>query len=200
MTPSVTIAIILFCVTLLTYCIWIPSQLFGLRLRPHALRVIAITILVNCGAQIHLLNHGYNTCTLVFLGVSALEAILAGLLNECFYDIARRLLRGETPDGIHIENIKYHSYQDLSAVRSPMDLEPGQVIAEMNTDELSVVLRSAKDNGGSRFTLTVTNTKKDEPIDSQDVDAAGMNPDEVRDLLFDITVGYLNETRQTTKR
>ena len=144
MTPDILIAIILFTLTLLVYCLLMPA----IRIRrgkygPWPIRVLVVSILVNCLCQVYLLLHGHITCTLVFISLNAIEALVIGLITESAVSMS----------GVIYErfcskyNNKYNKneplfiqYIDMQNIVNSMQLDSGLTIAKLENKRYCVSL------------------------------------------------------------
>lgn len=92
---NITLTIILFVVTLvLAYICLTLSRVTGNRILS---RFTVIFILINLASQVYLLINGHVTCTLVFLGIEAVEAVLIGTMQERLWGLLRRLAERYAP-------------------------------------------------------------------------------------------------------
>ncbi len=153
MTTDILIAIILFGVTLAAYCLFMPVRLFGGRLGPGLIRGLVIAILVNCACQVYLLLNGHITCSIIFVALNALEALVIGLITESAFGLAQKIFAKKEelerwmkdypreqgnvilPDGMH-----FHNKVDLTHIANSMQLDSDQVVAELENDAFSVTL------------------------------------------------------------
>lgn len=145
MTPDILIAIILFTLTLLAYCLLMPA----IRIRrgkygPWPIRVLVVSILVNCLCQVYLLLHGHITCTLVFICLNAIEALIIGLITESAASTARAMAEkekkfGKKRPGEEGEPV-FRQYIPMDNIISPLQLDSGVEIAELSNDRFRVTI------------------------------------------------------------
>lgn len=125
MTPDILIAIILFTLTLLVYCLLMPAFRFHeQRYSPWPIRVLVVSVLVNCLCQVYLLLDGYITCTLIFICINAIEAIVVGLMTE---------------SGVSNEPL-FIQYIDMQNIVNSMQLDSGLIIAKLENKRYRVFL------------------------------------------------------------
>lgn len=132
-----TAIIIIFAITLMAYVV-----LMGIKtLRPLSLgsgltRAIILVMLVNCAAQVWLLLHGEVICSIVFVCLNAFEALYIGLSYE------RAMKRLPTTESFSEpeDGLSFHQYIDLEDIHDSMQLDSGQVVAELKNELLSITL------------------------------------------------------------
>lgn len=145
MTPDILIAIILFTLTLLVYCLLMPAiRICRGQYGPWPIRVLVVSILVNCLCQVYLLLHGHITCTLVFICLNAIEALVAGLITESAASTARAMAEMEKKFGKKRprEESKpvFRQYIQMNNIISPLQLDSGVEIAELSDDRFRVTI------------------------------------------------------------
>ena len=145
MTPDILIAIILFTLTLLVYCLRMST--FRLRDRkygPWPIRILVVSILVNCLCQVYLLLHGHITCTLIFISLNAVEALIIGLMTESAASAARTLAEmekkfGKKRPGGEGEPV-FRQYIQMNNIIDSLQLDSGVEIAELSDDRFRVII------------------------------------------------------------
>lgn len=145
MTPDILIAIILFTLTLLAYCLLMPA----IRIRrgkygPWPIRVLVVSILVNCLCQVYLLLHGHITCTLIFISLNAVEALIIGLITESAASTARAMAQmekkfGKKRSGEEGEPV-FRQYIQMNNIIDSLQLDSGVEIAELSNDRFRVII------------------------------------------------------------
>lgn len=145
MTPDILIAIILFTLTLLTYCILMPAfRIRGGKYGPWPIRILVVSILVNCLCQVYLLLHGHITCTLIFISLNAVEALIIGLMNESAASAARALVEMEKKFGKKRPRKEgepvFRQYIQMDNIISPLQLDSGVEIAELSNDRFRAII------------------------------------------------------------
>lgn len=145
MTPDILIAIILFTLTLLVYCLLMPA----IRIRrgkygPWPIRVLVVSILVNCLCQVYLLLHGHITCTLVFICLNAVEALIIGLITESAASTARAMVEMEKKFGKKRPREEgepvFRQYVQMNNIISSLQLDSGVEIAELSDDRFRITI------------------------------------------------------------
>ena len=125
MTTDIIIATILFALTLLAYCLLVPAiRIHKGKYGPRPIRVLVVSILVNCLCQVYLLLHGYITCTLIFICINAIEALVIGLITES-------AVRNEP---------FFIQYVDMKNIVNSMQLDSGLIIAKLENKRYCVSL------------------------------------------------------------
>lgn len=124
MTTDIIIAIILFAVTLFVYCLLMPAFRYHEKRGPWLIRVLVVSILVNCLCQVYLLLDGYITCTLIFICINAIEAIAVGLMTE---------------SAVSNEPL-FIQYIDMQNIVNSMQLDSGLTIAKLENKRYCVSL------------------------------------------------------------
>lgn len=132
-----TAFIIIFVITLMAYvvCMGIKTTRpfsFGIGLT----RALILVMLVNCAAQVWLLLHGEVICSVVFVCLNAFEALFIGLS----YERAMKLHPTMDDNPEKVGELSFHQYIDLEDIHDSMQLDSGQVIAELENDLLSITL------------------------------------------------------------
>ena len=145
MTPDILIAIILFTLTLLAYCLLMPAiRIHGGKYGPWPIRVLVISILVNCLCQVYLLLHGHITCTLVFICLNAVEALIIGLITESAASTARAMVEMEKKFGKKRPREEgepvFRQYVQMNNIISSLQLDSGVEIAELSDDRFRITI------------------------------------------------------------
>lgn len=132
-----TAFIIIFVITLMAYVVLMGIKTTRpLRFRIGLTRAIILVMLVNCAAQVWLLLHGEVLCSVVFVCLNAFEALFIGLS----YERAMKRLPSTESFSEPSDEPSFHQYIDLDEIHDSMQLDSGQIIAELENDLLSITL------------------------------------------------------------